>query len=216
MISQTLTLKSRNEELERERDELQSETLQLKIQTECLQQTNDHIIAAQQQEIEDLRTALHDKDEQLKQVQAELAHVQRDKESLNRKINELLQAQNGSASQSTDLANTEVLMVQKPVIYGCSQCGQHLFDSSAMVQRQIEIDDVSVGCVVEALFNGNDVTMGPALCKTFLNGVFRVKEVFCSGCLASFGWKIVESFDEWNAFHQNKYCVDIANIREVS
>ena len=45
MISQTLTLRSRNEELEKERDELQSETLQLRMQTQCLQQTNDHIIA---------------------------------------------------------------------------------------------------------------------------------------------------------------------------
>lgn len=45
MISQTLTLRSRNEELEKERDELHSETLQLRMQTQCLQQTNEHIIA---------------------------------------------------------------------------------------------------------------------------------------------------------------------------
>ena len=124
--------------------------------------------------------------------------------------------QNASPSQPESEAPSELLMVQKPVIYGCSQCGQHLFDSSAMVQRQIEIDDVSVGLIVESLFNGNDVTMGPALCKTFLNGMFKVKEVFCDGCLAGFGWKIVESFDEWNAFHQNKFCVDIANIKQIT
>jgi len=45
MISQTLTLRSRNEELQKERDELQSETLQLRMKTQCLQQTNEHIIA---------------------------------------------------------------------------------------------------------------------------------------------------------------------------
>ena len=45
MISQTLTLKSRNQELEKERDALHAETLQLRMQTECLKQTNQHIIA---------------------------------------------------------------------------------------------------------------------------------------------------------------------------
>ena len=47
IISQTLTLRTRNEELQQERDELRSETLQLRMQTQCLQQTNDHIIAVQ-------------------------------------------------------------------------------------------------------------------------------------------------------------------------
>ena len=47
MISQTLTLKTRNEELERERSQLQSECLKMTMQTECLKQSNEHIIAVQ-------------------------------------------------------------------------------------------------------------------------------------------------------------------------
>ncbi len=56
MISQTLTLRSRNQELEKERDDLQSETLQLRMQTQCLQQTNQHIIAVKYKQINFYKT----------------------------------------------------------------------------------------------------------------------------------------------------------------
>lgn len=228
MISQTLTLKTRNAELERERDHLQSETLQLRMQTECLKQSNEHIIAAQQQEIQrlqsenhDLSSSVHDKDEQLKQVQAELARIQREKENLQKKLNDIVSHRGRSPAENaaaSNMASSAVLVKEQrgAMVYGCIQCGQHLFDSSAMVQRQIEIDDHSFGLIVDCLFNVDDVTMGPTVCKTFLNGMFKARELYCDGCLGTFGWKIIESFDEWNAFHQNKYCIDIANIREVA
>jgi hypothetical protein len=225
MISQTLTLKSRNEELEKERAQLQSETLQLKMQNETLQISNEHIIAAQQQEIErlnsenqDLSTKLHDKDEQLKQVQAELARIRRERDNLQKKLDDIVNhsGDHRDGHGASSMGNSAVMLENKAVVYGCISCGQHLFDSSAMVQRQIEIDDHSFGLIVDCLFNVNDVTMGPTVCKTFLNGMFKVRELYCDGCLGTFGWKIIESFDEWNTFHQNKYCVDISNIKQVS
>lgn len=100
------------------------------------------------------------------------------------------------SSTAGNLANSAVLL-KSPIVYGCINCGQHLFDSSAMVQRQIEIDDHSFGLIVDSLFNVGDLTMGPTVCKTFLNGMFKVREVYCDGCLGTFGWKIIESFDEW-------------------
>eukprot|EP00484_Ammonia_sp_Unknown_P020634 CAMPEP_0197053630 /NCGR_PEP_ID=MMETSP1384-20130603/27860_1 /TAXON_ID=29189 /ORGANISM="Ammonia sp." /LENGTH=384 /DNA_ID=CAMNT_0042486561 /DNA_START=108 /DNA_END=1262 /DNA_ORIENTATION=- len=231
MISQTLTLRSRNEELERERDELQSETLQLRMQTECLRQTNDHIIAAQQQEIVNLRyeneealKAMRAKEEALKAAQQEISRLQRERDELKRKLHEIcysrlnastVRVQSKSSTDDT-LEEQEVLISNKHSIYGCIHCGQHLFDSSAMIQRQIEIDDNTFGCLVDCLFSNGDTTMGPTVCKTFLNGMFKVKEIFCDGCLATFGWKIIESFDEWNTFHQNKYVIDIANIKQIT
>ena len=121
-----------------------------------------------------------------------------------------------TVSNNVDIENNEVLINNKHIIYGCIQCGQHLFDSSAMIQRQIEIDDNTFGCLIDCLFNAGHTTMGPTVCKTFINGMFKVKEIFCDGCLSTFGWKIIESFDEWNTFHQNKYCIDISNIKQVS
>jgi len=229
MVSQTATLQTRNEELERERAQLQSETIQLRMQTECLKQSNEHIIEAQHREIEslqsenqDLSSKLHDKDEQLKQVQAELARIQRERDNLQKKLDDILNQRSNSngdgtaSSTATHLANSAVLIENKYLIYGCISCGQHLFDSSAMVQRQIEIDEHSFGLIVDSLFNVGDLTMGPTVCKTFLNGMFKVRELYCDGCLGTFGWKIIESFDEWNCFHQNKYLVGISNIKQIS
>lgn len=224
MISQTLTLKSRNEELERERAQLQSDCLKMTMQTECLKQSNEHIIAAQQQEIErlqsenqDVSSSLHDKDEQLKQVQAELSRIRRERDNLQKKLDDIVnQRSNSSGDGPARMSSSAVLVENKGIVYGCIQCDQHLFDSTALVQRQIEIDDHSFGLIVDCLFNVNDLTMGPTVCKTFLGGMFKVRELYCDGCLGTFGWKICESFDEWNTFHQGKYCVNISNIKQVS
>eukprot|EP00485_Elphidium_margaritaceum_P012943 CAMPEP_0202706886 /NCGR_PEP_ID=MMETSP1385-20130828/19247_1 /ASSEMBLY_ACC=CAM_ASM_000861 /TAXON_ID=933848 /ORGANISM="Elphidium margaritaceum" /LENGTH=421 /DNA_ID=CAMNT_0049365451 /DNA_START=71 /DNA_END=1336 /DNA_ORIENTATION=+ len=229
MISQTLTLRSRNEELQKERNALQSETMQLRMQTQCLEQAKQHIIAAQKQEIVNLReenskliVSLADKDEELQKAQQEIEQLRREKGNLATKVDNLCQERLQTApgmEYSTDMtAEHEVLVNRKQnaIIYGCKQCGQHLFDSSAMIQQQIEIDDHCVGCLVECLFNAGDVTMGPLQNKIILNGMFKVKEIFCDGCLATFGWKIIESFDEWNAFQTNKYCIDIAKIKTVT
>lgn len=220
MISQTLTLKTRNEELEKERAQLQSETLQLKMRNETLQISNEHIIAAQQQEIErlngenqDFSTKLHDKEEQLKQVQAELLRIQRERDNLQKKLDDIVNQRGDSRDGNHESA---VMLENKAVVYGCIQCGQHLFDSSVIVNRQIELDSTnhSFGLIVSCLFNDPDVTMGPTVCKTFLNGMFKVRELYCDGCLGTFGWKIIESFDEWNSFHARKYVVDISNIKQ--
>lgn len=175
-----------------------------------------------------MRSALHIKDEALKKAQEELARITRERDNLKKKLHDICYNRlNGSTENTQKLANTvsnnveisnsRVMINNKGhIIYGCIQCGQHLFDSSAMIQRQIEIDNNTFGCLVDCLFNAGDTTMGPTVCKTFLNGMFKVKEIFCDGCLSTFGWKIIESFDEWNTFHQNKYCVDISNIKQIS
>merc|ERR1719229_855022 len=111
------------------------------------------------------------------------------------------------------MTGSAVLVSNKYIIYGCIQCEQHLFDSSATIQRQVEIDGETFGVIVDCLFNNHDTTMGPTVCKTMLNGMFKVKEVFCDGCLGSLGWKIVESFDEWTHRFNNKYCIDISSIK---
>lgn len=180
-----------------------------------------------QHENEQLQTALQIKDEALKKAQDDLAKLQRERDNLKKKLhdicyNRLNHNENthilaNTVTNNVDINNSQVLINNNGhIIYGCIQCGQHLFDSSAMIQRQIEIDDNTYGCLIDCLFNAGDTTMGPTVCKTFLNGMFKVKEIFCDGCLSTFGWKIIESFDEWNTFHQNKYCIDITNIKQIS
>eukprot|EP01084_Bolivina_argentea_P135064 238061_1 len=187
IISQTLTLQSRNQELERERDELHSETLQLRMQTECLRQTNDHIIAAQQQEIEklhndnrELNSSLSGKEAQLKEAQKQIAMLKRERDNLKKKLHDVcydrLNIIDKENNESVDMTKSEVLVSDKHIVYGCIHCGQHLFDSRALIQRQIEIDDNTFGLIVDGLFNNNDATMGPTVCKTFLNGMYKVKE----------------------------------------
>ena len=134
--------------------------------------------------------------------------------------------ENANVQNLDDDDNNKVLMdnhndnininKRKEIKYGCIHCGQYLFNGSSMIQRQIEIDENTSGCLVSYLYNDNDITMGPKICKTFLNGMFNVKEIFCDGCLNCFGWKIIESFDEWNSIKINKYCIDITNIKQIS
>ena len=62
-------------------------------------------------------------------------------------------------------------------IFSCINCNEHLFDSSSMIQRQIEIDDNKFGCIVDCLYNNDDITMGPKICKNFLNGMFKVNQI---------------------------------------
>ena len=182
-----------------------------------------------QQDNDKLKSALAIKDEALKKAQEELARITRERDNLKKKLHDICYNRLNSSNENTnkfiantvsnnvEISNSRVMINNKGhIIYGCIQCGQHLFDSSAMIQRQIEIDDNTFGCLVDCLFNAGDTTMGPTVCKTFLNGMFKVKEIFCDGCLSTFGWKIIESFDEWNTFHQNKYCIDISNIKQIS